>query len=542
MTFDIIIKNGTIVDGSGKQGFKADLAIQGGKIAKLEPELEAKAEKIIDASDLVISPGFINIHCHSEMSIEFENKFQSVIRQGITTETIGQCGDSLAPISEEGLAVFEKDLESWLPPGGEIDLNWRTFAEYLDRIEKKRTAVNIASVVGFGTVRVAGGPGYEDREPTEQEYAKMKKYIQEAMEAGAFGMSTGLIYSPQVFAKTDEVIKLAEVVAKYKGLYFSHMRDESFDSINALNEFIEIVEKSGCRGGQIAHHKIAGPQYWGLSKETLKLIEEANNRGLMIFCDQYPYNRGMTGLTTALPPWAHEGGTEQIVERLKNPEIRKKMRKDMESASAPGWENYLKILGPDKIYISQVKLEDWKDTEGKSIAEITKLKNKKDDVETIFDMLLETECDVAITIESMGEEDIKRIMTNKYSMVGTDGSGVAPTGITSYGKPHPRFYGTYPRILGKYVREEGWLSLEEAIWKMSGFPAQVLGLKDRGLIKEDYWADIVVFNPETVIDKATFLDPHQFSEGITHVIVNGEIVVEDEEQNDMLPGRMLRFR
>ena len=540
MSYDILIRSGNIIDGSGEDRYKADLAIQKGKIAKIEEKLNVEARKIIEAENLIVSPGFINIHSHSEMSIEFENKFQSVIRQGITTETIGQCGSSLAPISDDGLEIFEKDLETWLPPGGEINLDWRSFAEYLDRIENLRTAVNIVPVVGFGTIRVAGGPGYEDREPTEKELERMRDYMKEAMEAGAFGMSTGLIYSPQIYAKTAEVIKLAEIVAKYNGLYFSHIRDESSESIKALEEFIEIVEKSGCKGGQIAHHKIAGPKYWGLSKETLKIIEEANSRGLKITCDQYPYNRGMTGLTTALPPWSHIGGTEKIIERLKDPEMRKKMRKDMEIGTAPGWENYLRLLGADKVYISQVKIDEWKDIEGKSIAEITKIKKKKDDVETILDMLLETECDVAITIESMGQEDIKRIMTSKYSMVGTDGSGVAPTGITSYGKPHPRFYGTYPRILGKYVREEGWLTLEQAIRKMSGLPAKVLGFEDRGLIEEDNWADIVIFNPDTVIDKATFLDPHQFSEGIIHVIVNGEIVVENEKQNENLPGKVLK--
>jgi N-acyl-D-amino-acid deacylase len=542
LIYDIAIKNGYIVDGSGEEGYKADIAIQEGKIVRIEPSLDVKATTIIDASDLIVSPGFINIHSHSEMSIEFENKFQSVISQGITTETIGQCGASLAPISDESLDVFEKDLESWLPPGGQIDLSWRSFAEYLRRIEEKKTAVNIVPVVGFGTVRIAGGPGYENREPTTQEYEKMRKYVQESMESGAFGMSTGLIYSPQIYAQTEEVIELAKEVANYNGLYFSHMRDESSDSINALNEFIEIMEKSGCRGGQIAHHKIAGPEFWGLSKETLELIDEANNRGIKVTCDQYPYNRGMTGLTTALPPWAHEGGIEEIVKRLKDPEMRGKMRKDLETGSAPGWENYLKILGSDKIFISQVKVDEWKDIEGKHIAEITKIKNKVDDIETIFDMLLETDCDVSITIESMGEEDIRRIMTSKYSMVGTDGSGVAPTGITSYGKPHPRFYGTYPRILGKYVREEKWLTLEQAIRKMTSFPAQVLGLTDRGLVRENNWADLVIFDSKTVIDKATFLDPHQFSEGIIYVIVNGEIVIENTKQNENLPGKVLKHK
>ncbi|MGD9382022.1 MAG: amidohydrolase family protein, partial [Candidatus Thorarchaeota archaeon] len=352
-------------------------------------------------------------------------------------------------------------------------------------------------------------------------------------------LSTGLIYAPQVYAETSEVLELAKVVAEYGGLYFSHIRGEGETLIRAVKELIDIVEKSGCRGGQIAHHKVAGRPFWGASKTTLKMIAEANERGLMIACDQYPYNRGATSLITVLPPWAHEGGIDGILENLKDHLSRKRIRKDIESG-IEGWENMINESGWDGIYISSVKTEKWAGVEGFSLASISETRNYEDPADMLFELLLDEKGEVGMTMESMGDEDIHRIMKSPYTMVGTDGEGVAPTGVLGYGKPHPRFYGTYPRILGKYVREEGHLSLEEAIWKMSGFPAQQLGLDERGRIQEGMIADILVFNAETVIDKATFMDPHQFPEGILEVLVNGTRVVANGKQSDELQGVILR--
>lgn len=539
MVYDIVIRNGRLVDGTGDPAYLSDLAIKEGRIVKIEKGISDKATIVIDAKGLVIAPGFIDIHSHSDSNIPISNKLESMITQGITTAAVGQCGSSLAPISDETFDLFKKEVDMWSPPGVEVDLSWRSFEDYLKELEKGKCSTNIVPVVGFGAIRLAGGPGYEDRPPTSEEIAKMQSYVEEAMEAGVFGMSTGLIYSPQVYAKTAEVIELAKIVAKYDRIYFSHIRDEGSKVVEAVEEFIQIVEESGCKKGQIAHHKASGVTNWGSSKKTLQIIHEANQRGLDITCDQYPYNRSMTSLITILPPWVHVGGIDSILERLSDEKVREKIITEMEEGLTDH-ENFAKHQGFEKIFISSVKTDKWLDIEGKSIAEITKTHNLKDDYETLFSLILDEKGEVWITIESMGEEDIKRIMTSEYSMIATDGSGVSPEGPLSFGKPHPRFYGTFPRVLGKYVREEKWLSLDEAIWKMTGFPAKKLELEERGLIKEDYWADIVIFDPETINDEATYEEPHRFSTGIDYVIVNGKIAVEKGKQQEVLEGKILR--
>ena len=358
------------------------------------------------------------------------------------------------------------------------------------------------------------------------------------MKSGAFGMSTGLIYPPQVYASTKEIIEVAKAVAEYGGLYFSHIRGEGATVVDAVQEVIDIVEKSGCVGGQIAHHKVAGELFWGMSKDTLQLIADANARGISVTCDQYPYNRGSTSLISLLPPWVHEGGVDELLQRISDSEIQERIKKEIEEDD--DWENMKKEAGWNKIFIASVKTEKWKDIEGLSIAEITRVREYSDEYATLFEMLLDERAEVMMTMESMGQEDIERIMKSKYTMIGTDGSGVSPTGILSHGKPHPRHYGTYPRVLGRYVREKGLLSLEEAIYKMTGFPAERLKLEDRGTLQESNWADIVIFDPDTIIDNATFLEPHQFPTGIHHVIVNGVIVVTKNVQLDLFPGRVLR--
>jgi N-acyl-D-amino-acid deacylase len=357
------------------------------------------------------------------------------------------------------------------------------------------------------------------------------------MEAGAFGISTGLIYAPQIFAKIEEIIELAKVVAECNGLYFSHIRSEGKSIIKAIKEAIEIVEKSGCVGGQIAHHKIAGEAFWGGSVQTLKLFEEANERGIQMTYDQYPYNRGMSDLATALPPWAREGNNAIILERIKDPEIQEKIKKDVKDGIA-GWENWIKNEGLNNIYISTVGSDKWKDITTFNIPKITEIKGMSDDWETFFTLLVDNKLAVGITIESMGEEDVRRIMKGRYQMVGTDGAGI-PASFSS-GAYHPRFFGTYPRILSKYVREEKILTLEDAIRKMTSFPACKLGLQDRGLIREGNWADIVIFDPLKVKDTATYEKPYQLPEGIPHVIVNGVIVVQNGKKNKKSPGKVLR--
>ncbi len=541
MIYDILIKNGKIVNGAGNPWYRADIGVKDGKILKIRSKLRGDAKKEINAMGLIVCPGFIDIHSHTDFAMPMAPpttyKVESTIHQGITTNILGMCGQSLAPVTDERMEDFRKIFSGFIPEDFDLDISWRTFGEYMAEIEKRKCAANSVCVVGYENIRVAGGAGFENRLPTSEELESMKDYISEAMESGAFGMSTGLIYAPQLFSKTDELIELAKVVAKYNGLYFSHIRSEGETLIESVKEFIEIVEKSGCIGGQMAHHKVAGKNFWGASKDSLRLIEEANARGINVTFDQYPYNRGMSGLVTTLPPWAREGGVNKVLERLNNDEDRKRIKKDIETG-IKGYESWIKESGFESIYISMIKAKEWKDIEGKSISEITRIKGKKDDWETFFDLLVDGKCEVAITIQSMGEEDIRRIMTSRYHMVGTDGAGIP--NIPQLGVVHPHFYGTYPRILGKYVREEGLLTLEDAIRRMTSFPAQRLGLRDRGLLREGNWADIVLFDPNTIIDKATFTEPHQYPEGISHVFVNGMLVIKDNKQLKKRPGKVLR--
>ncbi|MFX0059969.1 MAG: amidohydrolase family protein [Candidatus Hodarchaeota archaeon] len=537
MTFDIIIQNGKIIDGTGNPCYQGELGIKDEKIVEIKTKLEGNAENVIDATDMIICPGFIDMHSHTDYILLIFNKLTSFIRQGITTFTIGQCGNSFAPIHPDRVEEFRRFYASTIPLYKDYNFDWNSFKEYIKKLESNRYPANIVPVLGFENIRIAGGPGYENRPPLEEEYRKMEEYIKEAMEAGAFGMSTGLIYAPQIYAKTEEITRCVKEVAKYNGLYFSHIRDEGNNVLEAIKEVIKIVRESGCRGGHIAHHKISGKSNWGKSVETLQLIEEINSQGISITYDQYPYNRGMTTLVTLLPPWVHEGGMDSLLEKVKKRENQERIKEDIKGR-IPEWENSLKENGFKLVYIMMVSSEKWKDIEGKSISEITKIKGKKDDWETFFEILIDDHAGSMITIESQNEEDIRRIMKGRFYMVGTDGLGV-PSKPT-LGKYHPRFYGTFPRILGKYVREEKLLVIEDAIRRMTSFPAQRLGLKDRGLIREGMYADIVIFNPETVIDKSTYEDPHHFPEGIPYVIVNGIIVVNKNKQKNRYPGKILR--
>ena len=540
MIFDVIIKNGNIIDGTGNPYYRGDLGIHNGRIEKIGHLKNERAAEIFDATDLTVCPGFIDMHSHSDAAIYFDNSLSSTIRQGITTSLLGNCGDNLAPLAPETRRDYLKLYGVFAPPGLSFEaVPWNTFGEYLGYMEQHGCAANAAHLVGLGTVRVAGGSGFEDRPPTDDEVKRMQSFVAEAMQAGAFGLSTGLIYAPQAYARTAEIISLAKVVGQYNGLYCSHIRGEGATVVDAVKEVIEITQQSGCRGGHIGHHKVAGRAYWGKSRETLQLMEDANVSGLSITCDQYPYSRGMTSLITLLPPWVHAGGLQALVARLKEPSVRARIVKDV-NRGIPGWENWIKDAGFEAIYIASVKTEKWRDMEGKSIRDIARLTGGADEWETLFELLIDESGEVAMTVELMGEDDIRRIMAARYTMIGTDAWGVNPAGVLGHGKPHPRYYGTYPRILGKYVREEGVLTLEDAVRRMTSFPAQRLGLADRGLLKAGMWADIVVFDAGRVIDKATYQEPHQFPEGIIHVLVNGRLVVKDQQQTAALPGKVLR--
>ncbi len=539
MEFDLVIKNGKVIDGTGNPWFNADIGISKGKIFFIGfiDAKKTETSKIIDSKGLVVSPGFIDIHSHADYTIPFDSNVVSTIHQGITTLVVGMCGASLAPVNPKKKELFDKEFSMASPPGLEFNVTWSSFSEYLDEVEKMSCSSNVAHFIGFGMVRLAA-MGYENRPPTKEELQQMKSYIRNAMEAGAFGISTGLIYTPQAYAETNEVLEITKEVAKYDGLYFSHIRNEGELVLEAIQEVIDIVEKSGCKGGQIAHHKVSGKASWGLSKETLQLIEETNERGISITCDQYPYNRGATSLITLLPPWTHEGGPEKLIERLKDPKIKEKIKKDLYEGI--NFESFVKNIGWECVYISSLETEKWSKYMGKSIAEIAQDKGEDDAFEVLCEILIDEEAKGGMTVESMDEEDIERIMNGRYTIFGCDGAAIPLTGPLSYGKPHPRYFGTFPRILGRYVREKKIMPLETAIRKMTSFPAQRLGLTDRGLLKTGMCADIVIFDPNRVIDKGTFTDPVQLPEGIEYVIVNGELVIEQGKHKGILPGKILR--
>ena len=512
LSYNFLIKKGTIIDGSGKPRRKADIGLKNEKIEKvglIKEKEDSKKTKEINASDLIVCPGFIDIHSHADCTIPFDPKTVSTIHQGITTLVVGNCGTSLAPINPDKKAIYEKEFNLMAPPGEKYNITWKTFAEYLTQMEKLGCSSNVAHLVGFSNLRLAT-LGYNEREPSGIELSQMRNFLRESMDSGAFGLSTGLIYTPQSYAKTKEIIELAKVVGEYKGLYFSHIRSEGDQIIEAMNEFLEIVEKSKCAGGQIAHHKISGKKNWGKSKDTLKLIAEANKKGLNITADQYPYTRGMTSLTTLLPPSSHIGGIDQLLTKLKSPTEREKIRKSM--LKGENYESFVKSLGWENIFLATAETPKWRKYEGYSFTEIAKELKMKDEFDILCEILIDGKAKGSMTIESMNEKDIKKIMLSPFVMIGSDSSPVAHTGKLSYGKPHPRYYGTYPRILGKYVSEEKVLKLEEAIRKMTSFPASKLGLSDRGLIKEGYYADIVIFDSKKIIDKATYTNPHKFPE------------------------------
>jgi N-acyl-D-amino-acid deacylase len=537
LLYDLIIKGGKLVDGAGNPWYYGDIAINNGKIATGGKLSEAEANRVLDVSGLVVAPGFIDAHSHSDGGVIVYPQMESTLAQGITTVVAGQCGGSPAPVNPDMRELLEEEYAKHMPPGVEFKITWTTFDEYLKRVEEVGVGANIAHHVGHSTIRVAA-IGFDARQPTEAELEDMRKLTEEAMEAGAYGLSTGLIYPPGMYASTDEIVELAKVVASYGGVYDSHIRGEGATLLKAVAEAIEIGEKAGLPV-HISHHKAAGKSVWGQSVETLKMMEEARNRVLDITFDQYPYRAGSTSLATLLPPWAHDGGTEKLLGRLRNAEDRERMRRDIEKG-IPGWENFVGALGWENIMVSFVKSEENKDIEGKNMVKIKEMRGEPDEFTALYKLLLEEEGAPGMVIFAMQEEDVQRIMKHHLHMVGTDASSVAFTGPFAMGKPHPRHFGTYPKILGRYVREYRMLRLEEAVRKMTSFPTQRFGILDRGLLRPGMCADIAIFNPDTVLDKATYQEPQQRSVGIEYVIVNGEVAIDAGKYTGALAGKVLR--
>jgi len=529
VAFDILIRNGRIVDGTGNAWFRADVGIGKGKIGALGDLRYEKGDQVLDASGLIVSPGFIDIHTHSDTVMLVNPTGDSHIQQGVTMNLMGNCGSSVAPVSEDMKGRYEETLQKY-----GLELDWSTLGEFLDRLGKRGVSLNVGSLVGNGTVRMAA-MGMERREPTDKELKEMKKLVANAMKDGAFGLSTGLLYAPSGFAGTDEIVELTKVAAEYGGIYATHIRGEGDPLIQAVKEAIEIGERADVPV-EIAHHKAMGTRNWGKVKETLELIGEARKRGVEVNCDVYAWRAGATGLSAVLPHWVHEGGTEKMAERLRNPETREKIKRDM-AEGLPEWESFVHEIGWENIMISSCPSNT--EYEGRMVAELASEKGVAP-YDFAFDLLIQELGRVNIIAFGMSEEDVVTVMKSPYSMIGSDSSAVTPTGFVGEGKPHPRTYGNFVKVLGEYVRDREVLTLEEAVRKMSSLPAQKLGLLDRGILRKDAWADIVVFDHDTVASRATYTNPKQYPTGVKWVIVNGILSVENRKHTGVKAGMVLK--
>jgi N-acyl-D-amino-acid deacylase len=527
MEFDILIVGGRVFDGTGNPWFYGDIGVLGDKIAFIGKARGVDAKMVIDASGLAVAPGFIDMHSHSDLELLVDGRAISKIHQGVTLEVVGNCGSSAAPLND----LLKAHMEKFVLPeyDWQIKLDWSTMGEYFNKLEKGGISLNVASHVGHSNVR-ACVLGFDNREPTSRELEDMKKLVADAMRDGAVGLSTGLIYPPSCYAKTEEIIELAKVVADYGGIYASHIRGEGETLLEAVREAIRIGREAKVPV-EISHFKASGKLNWGKVKDAAKIIEEAREMGVDVTADQYPYIAASTSLSALLPEWAHEGGAEKLLERLKNPESLNKIKSHLEMYKRRDPEYW------NRIMISY--LEKNKQFLGKTISEISSMLNLSPE-DTVIKLLLDEETRVSHISFGMCEEDVEYVIRLPWVMVGSDGSAVTPEGVLGKGKPHPRYYGTFPRVLGVYSRERKVISLEQAIRKMTYLPAWRLGFRDRGIIREGAYADIVVFDPKTVIDNATFIDPHRLPSGILHVIVNGVVTIYNGVHTGAKAGRVLR--
>jgi N-acyl-D-amino-acid deacylase len=527
---DVIIKGGTVYDGTGAEGRVTDIAIRGDRIAGIGDLANATAKTTIDARGLAVAPGFINMLSWSTESLIQDGRSQSEIRQGVTTEIMGE-GNSMGPLNERMKARYvreQKDIK--------YDIKWNTLAEYLRYLEKRGVSCNVASFLGATTVREYV-IGLEDKQPTPEQLEQMRELVRKEMEAGALGIGTSLIYPPAFYAKTDELIELCKVAAKYQGKYISHMRSEGNQLLESLDELIRISREAGIPA-EIYHIKAAGEKNWPKEDQLLARIEAAQKEGLKITADMYTYTAAGTGLDACLPPWTEDGGYPALFKRLRDPATREKIAAEVRIDS-DAWENlYLAAGSPDKILLAGFKSEKLKPLTGKSLAEVAKMRGK-DPIETIMDLLSEDESRIDAMYFLMSEENVRKELAKPWISFGSDEASQAPEGVFLKSNPHPRAYGNFARVLGKYARDEKVLTLPEAVRRLSTLPATNLGLDHRGFIQEGMFADVVVFDPATIGDRATFDKPHQYAVGMKHVFVNGVQVLKDGEHTGAKPGRAL---
>jgi N-acyl-D-amino-acid deacylase len=523
---DLRIRNGLIVDGSGAAGYLGDIGVQGGRIVEIGQLEAAEAHTTIDASGLAVTPGFVDMHSHADFSLPVNPTADSLVHQGITTVVMGQCGSSPAPLLAGTRAAAIAALsDPDVPMPWEA---WSTFGSYLAHLAAIGTSLNVVPLVGQGMVR-AGVMGFSTAPADAQQMAHMQAEVLAAMESGAIGVSSGLAYPPGSYSQTEELIELVRPIGLLGGYYFSHIRGEDETLLEAIAEAIRIGRETGA-AVQISHLKAAGRINWSKAEQALELIDQARREGLDVTCDMYPYVASSTSLTVTVPGWAHAGGKAAMLERLADPQTRERIRTD------PHIDRMARMAAWDQVFICHSPAVPA--YEGHTVADLARSAGRPA-YEWVLDALLETELQVEMVAFLLSEDNLKMQLQHPEVMIGSDGAGLATEGPLAKGVPHPRSYGTYPRLLGRYVREEHVLSLEAAVWKMSGFPAQKLRWADRGLLRRGYRADLVVLNPACVADRATYQAPHQYPIGIQHVIVNGVPVIHDSRHTGARPGSVL---
>ena len=529
--YDVLIRGGKIVDGSGRAAYTADVAIKDDRIVKIGNLAQATATRTIDARGLVVAPGFIDMLGQSETYLLIDPRANSKVMMGVTTEITGE-GESIAPINERQIKEQEDFLRRF-----NLTIDWRTLDQYFKRLERQGSGVNLGTFVGATQVREYV-IGYDDRPPTPPELDQMKKLVADAMRDGALGVSTSLQYVPARFAKTDELVELAKVAHQYGGIYATHQRSEANTIDASLDEVFEIAQKAQIPV-EIWHLKTAYKKNWGRMAHVLTRIKQARDRGLDVTADIYPYIAGSTALSACLPPWALEGGTDKMLNRLRDPQTRQRLKKEI-SEEQTEWENiYLGSGGPGGVLIGSVVNRELEPLQGKRISEIAE-QQKKDPLDVVFDLILADHGQTGAIYFMMSEADMRLAMQSPFVSFCTDSGARATDGPLAGSKSHPRGWGSYPRILGRYVRDEKLLSLESAVHKMTGGPAARVGLRDRGLIREGMFADITVFDPARVIDTATFESPNQYPAGIEYVLVNGKVSVDKGQRTPALAGHVLR--
>ena len=528
--FDVLIQNGMVYDGTGRAPKRVDIAIKGDRIVAIGNLRRAHAQNVVDANGLAVAPGFINMLSWSTETLIADGRSQGEIRQGVTTQIMGE-GWSMGPLNErlKKQVVAEQDDIKY-------DIEWTTLAEYLKYLEKRGVSQNVASFVGATTIRqyVLGDA---DVQPTPAQLQEMRELVRQAMEEGALGVGSSLIYAPAFYARTEELIELCKVAARYKGKYISHLRSEGNEWVQAVEELIRISREAGLPA-EIYHIKAAGRQNWDKVDRVIGIINSARRAGLKITADMYMYTAGSTGLNASLPPWTMDGGYEALYKRLEDPALRQKIAAEVRTPSDK-WENlYLAAGSPDRVLLVGFKSEKLKPLTGKTLAEVAKMRGK-DPIETIMDLIVEDRSRVGTVYFLMAEENLKKELRQPWVSLGSDGGLMAPEGVFLKSSTHPRAYGNFARLLGKYVREEKVISLTEAVRRLTGLPATNLGLDSRGFLKTGMFADVVVFDPATIADRATFENPHQYSVGVKHVFVNGVQVLKDGEHTGAKPGRAL---